>query len=358
MSDKAVARKTKGTQNTAKKRSKERVNGNSSNCHDEEIKLIFIAWNKDGAEFITGSNFCFIPENLRVHVFYSKGTPPEDLPRFTTWLIGHESLTDSKDAVWIDLTAFVVSINANFERRKTCLKCSSKLKTNMTIVWGDSEKGLELKAILNANNIDVKVTDGRKLGLIDMFQHVCRYCKLIFKDSKQADEHDKSKHNYLCHNIQCERSKRGNGYYTREELESHLRAQKFCKFCPSDVFCTDAMFDKHIKDNHSYCPCSCKEYYEGEEDLFEQYYALYPLPCLEEPACKARFKDIDTQAFHHKAWHGAEYPYFCLACYKIKKLVCAKTAQELLQHVKTENHVEKDFQYAIIPRKVLEGSCK
>ena len=362
MSEKAVAGKIKGgrRKSTDTKRSKVgfKVKKKSTNCQYEEIKLIFIAWDKSGAEFLKGANFCFTPENLRVHVFYSKGTPAEDLPKFTTWLIGHESLTDSKDAVWIDLTAFAVGINAIIEGYKACQKCLSKLKVNMAIVWGDSDKGLELKAILNANNIDVKVTDGRKPGLIEMFPHVCLYCKLIFKDSEQASTHDKSKHNYLCHNSQCERSKRGNGFYTRDELESHMRAQKFCKLCPNDVFCTEAKFDRHVKDNHKYCPCTCHEYYEGEENLLEQFYALYPLPCLEEPACKARFKDIDTQAFHHKSLHGSEYPYFCLACYKSKKLVYFKTARELLKHARTENHVGKDFQFAIIPRKELKVSCK
>ena len=361
MSERKAPSQSKGKRiNSGKIGSKPRpVKEKNSKCKEKCFKLFFMPWGKCCEEFLNGVSFVYVPENIRVHVFYSKSTPPNQLPKFANWLIGHESLTDSKDAVWIDLTAFVISMNARLARIK-CRECVSKpdAKVNMAVVCEDDEKGHELAAILKANEIDMKVVDGRKNMLMDLFQHVCRCCKLIFKDSNQAEEHDKTQHNFLCHNTQCERSKRGNGFYTREELEIHLRAQKFCKFCPSDVFCTDTMISRHIKDNHSQCPCSCKDYYEREEDLFEQYYARYPLPCLEEPACEARFKDIDTQAFHHKTFHGAQYPYFCMACYKNEKLMCYRTGEELLDHVQDENHNNKDFQFAIIPRKIIQGSLK
>ena len=334
------------------------ANSKSKGCHDDNIQLFFIAWGKVGKEFMEGTTFCSTPEHVRVHVFYSKGTPKEDLPRFTTWMIGHESLTTSEDAVWIDLTAFVFSINSRFAVHETCARCKSKLKISTTIVWGDCEKGLELEAILNANKMNVTVIEGRSTRFIDMFRNVCRCCNVIFKDPKQAEAHDRERHNFLCHNIQCERSKRGNGFYTYAELEHHLRTQKFCKFCPSDAFCKSTMLNRHIKDKHRYCPCSCNDYYERDEDLFEQYYATYPLPCLEVPACKARFKNIDKQAFHHKIQHGSDYPYFCMACYKNEKLVCVKTAEELLEHAGIENHVVEDFQFAIIPRKMIEERCE
>lgn len=353
--------KTKTQKGSGKNRQKKRsVREKSGNCLDKNISLVFVAWEGNGTDFLKGVNLSHVPENLRVHVFYSKGTPVSELPKFTSWLIGHESLTDSVDALWVDLTAYLVTINTRFSAKKACPKCAARPEDNvsMTLVCGENARGSELAALLKANKIEMNVMDGRNMTLIDMFQHVCRCCKMIFKDSMQAEKHDKTCHNFLCNNIQCEHSKRGNGFFTREELEIHLRAQKFCKFCPSDAFCKDEMFSKHVKDNHKNCPCSCKEYYERDEDLFEQYYARFPLPCLEEPACKARFKDIDTQAFHHKTYHGAEYPYFCMACYKNEKLVCRKTGDELLRHANDEGHVKEDFQFAIIPRKLLAGSFK
>lgn len=331
-----------------------------NNKKDENVELYFMAWEAYGSDFLDEAKFSYVPECLRFNIFYSKGTPPKELPKFTDWLIGHESLTDSEDATWIDLTAYIISMNAKVAANKSCSKCSEGPtgKVKMNLICGGNQKGTELSAILKANKIDLKIIDGRKVTFIDLFKHVCRCCQLIFKDSDQAEKHDKIHHNFLCHNIQCERSKRGNGFYSQEELEIHLRAQKFCKFCPSDVFCTDVMLNKHITENHSKCPCACNEYYERKEDVFEYYYARYPLPCLEEPACETRFKDIDSQAFHHKTSHGAYYPYYCMACYKNEKLVCLKTGEELLKHVKEERHISEDFQFAIFPRRMLQGSLK
>ena len=335
------------------------ANDKSNGSYEEDISLFFVVWERGGAEFLKGADVRFTPENMRVHVFYSRSTPTNELPVFTTWLIGHESFTDSEDAIWVDLTAFVVGINARFAGLETCEQCSSKHRMNVIIVWGDNEKGLELKALLRANNINAKVISERKTLFVDMFKHVCRYCNLIFKDSNQADTHDKVKHNHLCHNFQCERSRRNNGFYTRDELETHTKVQRICRFCPNDVFCTDTMFYRHMKRNHDYCPCSCCEYSEREDNgMFEQYNALCPLPCLEEPACKARFSNIDAQAFHHKACHGAKYPYFCMACYKAERLVCVETSEKLLSHVQEEKHEKKDFQFAIVPRRMLELDCK
>ncbi len=87
----------------------------------------------------------------------------------------------------------------------------------------------------------------------------------------------------------------------------------------------------------------------------EHFYARYPLPCLEKPACDSRFRDIEGQAFHHKTAHGAKYPYYCFACFKHEKLVCLKTAEELLSHADESEHKESDFKFAIIPPDFLEG---
>ena len=334
-----------------KKCKKQKKLRRTSPAKDNDINLYFLAWENSSIHFLDDIEFANPPQNLQVHVFYAKGTPKEELPRPASWLIGHESLTTSKEAIWVDLTAYVISLYARRALGPKCSQCAkdARPKLNMSLICGEEEKGRELAAVLKANSMNIKVIDSKKRTFLDMFEHVCHCCKLIFEQKGEAEEHDKAHHNFLCHNMQCERSRRGNGFYTREELESHLRAQRFCKFCPSDVFCMDLKYDKHVYDNHKPCPCPCKEYYESDEDLFQHYYTRYPLPCLEEPACLSRFKNIEAQAFHHKSMHGSEYPYFCMACFKLEKLVCLKTGEELVAHSEEKRHREKDFKFAIIP---------
>lgn len=336
-------------QKTCKKQTKSR---RTTQAQDNSINLYFLAWENEGIHFLNGIKIANPPQNLQVHVFYAKGTATKKLPKPASWLIGHESLTTSKEAIWVDLTAYVISLyarNALGPKCSQCAKGNARPKLNMALICGEEEKGKELTAVLKANSMEIKIIDSKKQTFLDMFEHVCHCCKLIFEKKSEAEEHDKAHHNFLCHNTQCERSRRGNGFYTQEELEIHLRAQKFCKFCPSDVFCMDLKYDEHVHSNHKPCPCPCKEYYECDEDLFEHYYARYPLPCLEEPKCLSRFKNIEAQAFHHKSMHGSEYPYFCMACFKIEKLVCLKTGEELMAHTEEEGHREKDFKFAIIP---------
>ena len=351
---KSMKKSRKPTHHVRKQDSKPAKDSGKNNGR---IKLFFMTWESTGRHFLENASFAFSPEDVRLHIFCSKKTPESALPKQTNWLRCHKSLTESEAAEWIDMTAYIVSLYARVSTATSKPpKSHPESKFEIFLVCGDGEKGAELKALLKANKSDIEIVDGHKCTFFDLFNHVCRSCGLIFNSKIQAVEHDHTTHNFLCHNTQCERSRRGNGFFAREELENHLRAQKFCKFCPSDVFCNDAMHAQHVRNSHKQCPCACQEYYEREEDLFEQYYAKYPLPCLEEPACQGRFKDIETQAFHHKSAHGAKYPYFCMACFKKKKLACLKTAEELLRHARDMKHSSKDFEFAIIPEKMLQGT--
>ena len=101
---------------------------------------------------------------------------------------------------------------------------------------------------------------------------------------------------------------------------------------------------------HILCTCSCGRYYRNTEEYIEHYCGVFPLPCLENPECESRFKNIDDQAFHHKTVHGSTHPYFCIACYGKAKLVCLRTSEELMTHVSEVNHKDNDFEVVIVPR--------
>ena len=323
-----------------------------------DFKVYFVEWKSSGKRFINGVKFVApAAPSVRIHLFYNKKISPSELPMDSEWLTKHKSLTDLEDAPRTDLMAYMIS----FYTRATmsCHHCSlanPKPKFTLYLVCGEEKTDEELIAIMKANKVDVQVVQGWKKTLLDLYEHVCQPCKLIFGSEKEADLHDRRAHNFRCHNTQCEKSSRDNGFFAREELEEHLRSQRFCKYCPSDVFCTSWQFEQHIKQFHKTCPCPCKEYYEREDDFIEHFYSNYPLPCLEDPSCKMRFKNIEMQAFHHKSVHGSTYPYFCMACFKQERLVCSKTGEELLLHVEDKKHSKEDFEFAIIPDKIFKGN--
>ena len=324
-----------------------------------DIKVYFIAWEGAAMNFIDGVKFTEPQETTKVHLFYAKGTPADRLPMSANWIIGHESLTNSKDAEWVDLTAYVTSFYARLAIDAKCQYCSTgniKPRYNMRLVCCRDEKSRELIAVMRANDVELTVIDGRKESFLDMFEHVCNPCRLIFNRKSQATQHDCQSHNFLCRNIKCERSRRGNGFYLQPELEHHEESQKSCDYCPSEIFCSEHQLSRHIRDNHRQCPCPCGEYYARDDEFIEHFYARYPLPCLEKHACEARFKDIEAQAFHHQSVHGAVNPFYCMACFKQKIIVCLKTSEELMEHVDERNHGDKDFKFALIPQSVLEGN--
>lgn len=194
--------------------------------------------------------------------------------------------------------------------------------------------------------------------MLDVFPYTCTYCKLIFSNKQEASKHDHERHNFLCCNSKCEKSKRENGFFNRSELNQHLEGQQSCEFCPDKVFCSQDKLDFHIKHNHRRCDCPCEEIFETSDDYMEHFYSKLPLPCLEEPTCAERFPNIEHQALHHKSAHGSTYPYYCMACYKDNVLVCLKTAEELLEHAQQKKHQEKDFSFAQIPLQTALGKLE
>jgi len=328
---------------------------NNGRIRRKDQKLILVEWEDCGDHFLEGINFKTKPDDVQIHVFVNRAYENKNINQVQTTLkdtaIFHESLTNGKDASWTDLLAFLI----NFYARSSCPYCVSssfhRCTYHVTLASHDQGKYKELEALLKSNKTHTQVVDGSNTTLLDLFPHVCTECKLILSNRHEAELHDKEDHNYLCKNRACERSRRGNGFYSCNELQRHIRHQQHCRFCDEKIFCDAMKFKKHIKKYHVYCDCSCEEYYNTVEEFLEHYSGVYPLPCLESPDCRARFKNIDEQAFHHKLAHGARYPYYCIACYGNRKLTCVRTSDELIAHVKDIKHKKKEFNLVMIPDK-------
>lgn len=318
-------------------------------------KVLLIEWNLIGEKFINNTSLHDQQENLRIHIFFNK-SDKTDLniealrESFGSCVTLHESLTDSPAAAWTDLLAYL--INFYTKTLISCHHCSvvhPPPKYQVTLVASNENRYDELKALLKSNKAETNIIDGWKTSILDVFHHVCHECKIIFSTKCQAEKHDKQKHNFLCGNKSCERSKRENGFFNYIELSDHETKQRKCEFCTNVVYCDITKFIEHMDDHHIPCSCSCGKYYRDTEEFIQHYCGRFPLPCLENPDCETRFRNIDEQAFHHKTVHGSANPFFCLACYGDAKLVCLRTVEELMSHVSEMNHKESDFNVVIIP---------
>ena len=324
-------------------------------CTIRSTSVFFVDWETTSKEFLKGIRFSSKQREIKVHIFYNKNTTKRELPEDCEWIVKHPSLTSSPDASWTALLTYIlhfythISCNCSNKPCKLWSKPHIHNKYKANVVCGDETRYEELEAILKFNKIPVKIINVGEKTLLDLFQYSCTQCKVIFKSKKEAEFHDHSKHNYLCTNSKCEKSKRENGFFAKRELEDHLVGQKRCEFCPEKIFCSSRKLEEHMDKAHKRCDCSCERYYETKDDYFEHFYSNLPLPCLEDPSCSDRFPNIENQAFHHKTVHGATYPYYCMACYKKKYLTCVKTAEELLNHVEEEKHGDEEFSFAQIP---------
>ena len=324
-------------------------------CTFRSTSIYFVDWETTSKEFVQGIRFASTQNDVQVHIFYNKSTPKSELPEDCEYIVKHPTLTSSAEASWTALITYVVHFYMHVSCH--CAKTHCKLwakphfhtRYRAHLACGDEARFEELEAILKFNRIPIKIIRVEEKTLLDLFDYSCGQCKIIFKNEKEADLHDRNKHNYLCSNSRCGKSRRHNGFFTRNELEEHVAGQQNCEFCPEKIFCSPGKLREHMRKTHKKCDCSCDVYYETREDFLKHFYSNLPLPCLEEPNCCERFPNIEFQAFHHKSVHGATYPYYCMACYKKRHLVCLKTAEELLNHVEEEKHSNIEFFFAQIP---------
>ena len=324
-------------------------------CTIRYSSVYFVDWETTGNDFVKGVRFTSTQRDTKVHLFYNKNTPKTDLPTDCEWIVKHPTLTNSDEASWTALITYVlhfythVSCNCSNNHCKLRSQHHVHTKFRANVVCGDESRYQELEAILKFYKVPVKIIKVGERTLLDLFQYSCSHCKIIFKTKKEAESHDQAKHNFLCDNLKCEKSKRKNGFFTKKELDEHLARQENCQFCPEKRFCSSKKLEEHMSKTHLRCDCSCEEFYENRDEYLQHYYSKLPLPCLEQPNCTGRFPNIEFQAFHHKSVHGATYPYYCMACYKKKYLVCLKTGEELLNHVEEAKHKKDEFSFAQIP---------
>lgn len=311
------------------------------------VKFFYIDWENGGSKFLRSSDQITFTAGaqkmIRIHVFHQKSNPESLLLKDWKWITTHSTTTDSPEASWVALMSSLLN-----ERRFL-----SKPSSVLYLVSSDEQKFMELITLIKPNTQgNIVPINARTTTITDCLDHVCALCLIVFRDSLEKDEHDRLIHLLLCNNPTCERSKKGNGFWTESELRDHVSKQRKCDICDTGlVFCSlskrdDHMRSVHIRRANAGRNVSSMDQRNDEISTLHFRYSLYPLPCLAEPACVQRFKTSKEQVEHHVTEHECEFPYVCMACVnKYARPLCLRNKSELLEHAKEMGHDDDEFIY-------------
>lgn len=356
---------------------------NEDEKDEEEISSsFFMVWESNCRNFINEElkfSCSKAMENFQIHVFARKDTPKNATPPSKAWIEAHYTLTTCPYASDAAITAWLVQ---NFARYQT--RSESEV---VYLVFERERKYEELSAILKANNTNLRVREinGEDKTIFDVLPNVCRWCKMVFLNRSETEEHFNILHNYFCDNLDCEVKR----FCNEKELQEHLERQKRCQLCNEGIFCSEKKLIAHLKETHNsyqksekaeglvnrdllcqFCPqktfscveqrdihmknchkkcnCSCGQFFKNRDDYLEHFYSVYPLACLENRKCPHRFQDVYYQAKHHKEAHFSISPFYCIPCRTAeeegrKEKVSFKDEKSLRIHCAALGHEESEM---------------
>ena len=342
----------------------------------EDFNEFYLVWESSCRNFIEEINFASqdAKSSLKLHVFLRKDTPLKALPPNDIWIENHFSLTSSPYASNMGFTAYLLRKYGDFK----------DLDDNKTLwVYLISERERqheELIAILKSSSpyLNVKEINGTENDIFSVLSNSCSFCRLVFSNAEETEQHNLEEHDYFCDNQACY------GYHHRfrsEEIlvkhkaaqttcpncgklfcsedlksthiknahniflptpkaekkatlftqtaQSALKKRISCNFCPHKEFISHEQKEVHMKHSHKKCNCSCGQYFPTREEYLDHFYSVYPLPCYENRKCPQRFQSVFYQASHHRDFHNSQNPFYCVPCQK------KKTENELSQATKT-----------------------
>lgn len=349
---------------------------NATRCYDE----FYLVWESSCRNFIEDVKFASEvakASRLKLHVFLRKDTPVKALPpRDSDWIENHFSLTTSPYASDTGLIAHLLGKYGDFAE----LDDENISRTRVYLVAERERQYEELISILKlfCPDLDIQEINGIETDILEVVEDSCRFCRLIFANHQETEEHNTEEHDYFCENPSC------NHYHQRFESEEALSKHKTsqttclscddlfcseevkkahmksehnsndeksktearvtlskdiglaqsalrisCQFCPHKEFFTQDQKEIHMKNSHKKCNCSCGKYFRTREEYLIHFYSVYPLPCYENRKCPHRFQSVYYQAAHHREFHNSLTPFYCIPCQK------RKTEEKIAQTTKT-----------------------
>ena len=219
---------------------------NATRCYDE----FYLVWESSCRNFIEDVKFASSvakASRIKLHVFLRKDTPVKALPpRDSDWIENHFSLTTSPYASDTGLIAHLLGKYGDFAE----LDNEKISRTRVYLVAERERQYEELISILKlfCPDLDIQEINGIETDILEVVEDSCRFCRLIFVNHQETEEHNTEKHNYFCENPSCNR------YYQRfeseEALSKHNSSQTTCLYC-DDLFCSEEIKKSHMKSEHN-----------------------------------------------------------------------------------------------------------
>ncbi|XP_032228616.1 uncharacterized protein LOC116612108 [Nematostella vectensis] len=308
------------------------------------VKLFYVDFEDGGDNFFKEAQNFTMTSNAqkhnRVNVFHKKDCQGALYISHMECIVKYPSSTYGPDASWVSLVS-TLTVDK---------KLVSRPNVTLYLVSAHEKRLTELIALLKITHATTVNTGS--VSFVDCFDSVCKLCKIIFKDDTEKEGHDRMNHLLLCDNSHCERSKRGNGFLNKVELDEHIAKQRKCDICTSGAsaglkFCSVAKRDDHMRTAHVRRVNGIRSASvldgRSEDHVLHFRYSLCPLPCFAETTCVQRFRTLSEQVLHHVTWHGSKFPYVCMACVSTyAQPVRLGTKSALIEHAKLMAHAQHE----------------
>ena len=320
-------------------------------------KYFYVEWdtsrNVDMLQNISGlSVTAGAAKTFKFRVFYPRDAPENSLPPKTKdWVIRHPSSTNSPDAARVAMVSQAIGDR----------KLHAKSSDTVVLVSKDELRLAELESILKANSSASIVTVSTRNGtFLDCFDHICRECSIVFKDFFERDQHERFTHSLLCDNPNCDRSKKENGFDTKDKLIEHVSKQRKCEQCVGSgtvlKFCSVSKKDEHVRLVHSKSrvsrlsrtitsPPATIDLERDSGNVIHFRYGQCPLQCSINSACVQRFCTTEDQVKHHVTTHDAKFPYVCALCTakEFSRELAFRSKARLVAHGKSFGHKQEEL---------------
>lgn len=311
-------------------------------------KYFLVDWETNGEQYL--EDISISPQTqcyLHFYVFYrSKELPAKLLPQFRFLHVPKKTIISPYGAMnWKALSVTLIAKNPRVRVQE---------KRDIILVSTEPEQVFApLIEILSEEEVGYKTVVTKELSFLDEFKSKCVKCRMVFRDKKELKKHDEKFCGYF-EGCLTQKRKREVGFSSEEsEFEERITDGDKCSLCTTNcvlTYCPHRSRKEDMKIVHKTTyvgkthPCWSK--HDTNEFSAHFFYGYDALPCLALTGCARTFRTIQEQAHHHVTHHGCQKPYFCIVCYKMLKVKCFESENELLFHGKLEGHCEPEFSFA------------
>ncbi|KAJ7351689.1 hypothetical protein OS493_036104 [Desmophyllum pertusum] len=312
------------------------------------VKSFLLDWDTNGQNYFEDISISSqVQGYLHFYVFYrSKELPAKLLPQFRYLHVPKNTIITPFSAVdWKFLSTKLIARNPRVrvqERRDIILVSSEPQRVFSSLI-----------EILNGEKASYKTAVTKECTLMDEFQYKCDKCRMIFRNKKEVKKHDERFCGFF-EGCLTQKQKRKIGFSNEEsQFQERVCDADKCDLCTANcvlTYCPHRSRKEDMKMVHKTTyvgkthPCWSK--HDTNEFSAHFLYGYDALPCLAVTGCARTFRTLQEQAHHHVTEHGCHKPYFCIVCYKLLKVQCFDSENELLFHGKLEGHCEPEFSFA------------